>query len=238
MVSAETTALDPDLASEQALRVPCYCEENVWRLAYRRLYYNRHADDDGDSQTENDAPTKEYHVVFISNKRKCCPIFHQRAKEDGPCFWDYHVILLVTCSDRQDPRNESTFVLDMDSRLPYPCTISTYLEDSFDLEYDSKEEMGQFAPCFRIIPAAVYLNHFFSDRMHMFDREKLTWSSPPPAYDCIMTGWDGKHTRTSNLDQYISMERQSHNEEESVFGCVRTLEEMKHEFCRLERRTR
>ena len=235
MVSAETTALDPNLTSEQAFLFPCYCEENVWRLAYRRLHYKRD-DDAGETEMQREEIPEEYHVVFISNKRKCCPMFFQKAKEDSnisPCFWDYHVILIVTCRNIQDPMKTTTYVLDMDSRLPYPCPISTYLEKSFDFDYEANEEMRQFAPSFRVIPAAVYLENFYSDRMHMFDREKQTWSSPPPTYDCIMRGWDGRETKSrSNLDQYIIMETQAFGQGEGKFGYVLTLEEAKRKLCR------
>ena len=43
--TAAETALS--CASDRDLRVPCYCEENVWRLAHRRLRGGGVVDDDG-----------------------------------------------------------------------------------------------------------------------------------------------------------------------------------------------
>lgn len=54
--------------SDASLRVPCYCEENVWRLAYRKIYQQK---------------TQEtYHVAFVSNPKACVPMFEQLAAED------------------------------------------------------------------------------------------------------------------------------------------------------------
>ncbi len=58
--SAGATALS--CSSEAKLRCPCYCEENVWRLAYRRL--------NGAAGANTDKENDEYHVVFISNPEK------------------------------------------------------------------------------------------------------------------------------------------------------------------------
>jgi hypothetical protein len=128
--SANTTALEAD----QALRVPCYCEENVWRLAYRRLKQQEQ------QQSQHHPYASEYYVIFISNERQCVPFFHQLAVEDSrkPCFWDYHVILFVT------DLHGSTFVLDLDSRLPYGCRFEDYLAATFALDLPDN-----FAPLFR-----------------------------------------------------------------------------------------
>lgn len=108
--------------SDQSLRVACYCEENVWRLAHRRLHHN---------------PKSTYYVVFVSNEQKCVAMWYQMAGTDGAAvFWDYHVILVETTP------NHETFVLDMDSQLPYPCPFQEYVEDTF------LEAMGQYAPLF------------------------------------------------------------------------------------------
>lgn len=122
LCEAGRTALEAP--SDASLRVPCYCEENVWRLAYRHL----------NSATNN---TSTYHVVFVSNERQCVAMWYQMAREGGPCHWDYHVLLVETSRDGK------TFVLDMDSQLPYPCPFDEYLEDTFLVV------MGQYAPLFR-----------------------------------------------------------------------------------------
>jgi len=237
VLSAEASALDPNLPSEHALRVSCYCEENVWRLAYRRLNASL-------NQAKEKAPTtaevRKYHVAFISNKDKCCPLFYQKASKDSssPCFWDYHVILLETTFSRKTSNNSSklqdndannniaeeatTNVLDLDSRLPYPCPIALYLNETFHPTLSKTST--DFAPLFRVLPAATFLEHFYSDRMHMFDRKNQTWSSPPPNYECILNGRQENEISTSNLGNYINMTQQP---QATIYGRVLTLDEMK-----------
>lgn len=65
-LEASRTALQA--TPDASLRVPCYCEENVWRLAYRKVYQKK----DGET----------YHVAFVSNPKGCVPMFQQRAAED------------------------------------------------------------------------------------------------------------------------------------------------------------
>ena len=57
IMTAEESALNAP--SDEALRVPYYCEENVWRLLYRK---------------KHECPDDRFWVVFISNTikvRKC-----------------------------------------------------------------------------------------------------------------------------------------------------------------------
>jgi protein N-terminal glutamine amidohydrolase len=153
--SAAATALEAP--SDQSLRVPCYCEENVWRLAIRKLPASKK----GGSQTVNDenGHSHQYHAVFVSNPRKCVPMFHQLAAKDpkDPCFWDYHVILFCTTTTlnatpasekTSSERDESTttVVYDMDSYLPYPCPLKDYLKASFARE---KKFPKEYEPQFR-----------------------------------------------------------------------------------------
>lgn len=128
--SAAKTALDAPF--DQSLRVPCYCEENVWRLAYRML------------NGKTKSSSKEYYVVFISNPMQCVPMFHQLAVKDPskPCYWDYHVIL-ISYSENDKPAAQ---VLDMDSHLPYPCGLETYLSSVFPTEIQWPDE---YLPYFR-----------------------------------------------------------------------------------------
>jgi hypothetical protein len=145
---AAKTALEAP--TDQSLRVPCYCEENVWRLAYRKLHKTNNDDDDDDDN--------QYHVVFVTNPQKCVPMFQQLAAKNPlkPCFWDYHVVLFGTTtssspspSSRDDNSTTTTTtisVLDMDSHLPYPCTLQTYLNRVFPFDFGLPEE---YAPYFR-----------------------------------------------------------------------------------------
>ena len=124
--AAETALAAP---FDQCLRVPCYCEENVWRLAFRKLH----------SQTLDCDSSPVYYVVFVTNPKKCAPMFQQLAAKNPskPCYWDYHVILI----SYSEEDNRSAHVFDMDSHLPYPCSLELYLarvfpgEAEWPLEY-------------------------------------------------------------------------------------------------------
>jgi protein N-terminal glutamine amidohydrolase len=165
--------------SEMSLRVPCYCEENVWRLAFRKLYQQTN---------ELKTTTLQYYVIFVSNPKACVPIYQQRASThpNKPIFWDYHVILLSTqkstsknYSNKQQP---PCLVWDMDSHLPCPCPFDRYMEAAF---WDYPQWPPEYRPYFRVVDAATYLRYFSSDRSHMKQSDG-TWSAPPPMYDCIL----------------------------------------------------
>lgn len=130
LVSAAETAMQAP--SDQSLRVPCYCEENVWRLVYRKLH------------TPNGDSDVEYYVVFISNPLKCVPMFHQLASTNAsrPCYWDYHVILI----SHSKVDHSLSLVFDMDSRLPFPCSLDVYLTNAFPPNIEWPE---QYLPFFR-----------------------------------------------------------------------------------------
>ena len=68
LVSTEAAKSALQATSDESLRVPCYCEENVWRLAYQR------------SRQQNSG--EDYHVAFVSNPKGCVPMFEQLAAED------------------------------------------------------------------------------------------------------------------------------------------------------------
>mmetsp|Transcript_18086 Transcript_18086/g.22141 ORF Transcript_18086/g.22141 Transcript_18086/m.22141 type:complete len:261 (-) Transcript_18086:52-834(-) len=231
---ASATALSS--RSEQDLRVPCYCEENVWRLAYRRLFgsivnTSSSSVNKGDTDKEN----IQYYVVFVSNEQKCCPMLHQKASRDAnaPCFWDYHVIL-IQCSKQQGQKGRKTNVaqvLDLDTRLAYPCPLEHYLDETFNLEFADKKSNKKLSPKFRLIRAELFLQHFYSDRMHMC-QDGNKWSAPPPTYDCILTDLRNmkvnKKGNLSNLDDFVSMKGKG--KESPAMGEVLTLKELRTRF--------
>jgi hypothetical protein len=229
--TAEATAADRS-ASDLDLRVPCYCEENVWRLAYRHLRCGRGSadrDDRCNNGRGDGAPERRYryHVAFVSNGARCCPFFMQRAarSEDGCVCWDYHVIAIreavggTSSSTSPDAASAAAAagggggaeILDVDTRLPYPCPLGEYLDASFPhARSDGGDSSSRYLPRFRVVPARQYLKYFYSDRMHMFKDGR--WSSPPPDYEPIMNGLafaeDGRSeniSRGSNLEKYIDM---------------------------------
>lgn len=154
-LTAEQSAMEAP--TDESLRVPYYCEENVWRLAVRK---------------QQQQPTDRFWAVFISNTIKNVPMFQQKAAVSGDvsCCWDYHVILLCHRA------GEGTFsVYDIDSLLPYPCPLDEYLAHSFPYEWPIP-----FGPMFRVVPVDFFLGNFASDRSHMIKNGK--WQAPPPPY--------------------------------------------------------
>ena len=139
-ISAALSALDAP--SDQSLRVPCYCEENVWRLVYRKLHSSQH-------HQKVDGPSPQYYVVFITNPSKCVPMFHQMAASHAsrPCYWDYHVIL-ISYSKEQDEDEILVQVYDMDSHLPFPCSLEEYLTRVFPNQIPWPPE---YLPYFRYV---------------------------------------------------------------------------------------
>ena len=69
MRSSEAAKSALEATSDSSLRVPCYCEENVWRLAYRKVYQQQ--------QTRG-----TYHVAFVSNPKGCVPMYEQLAADN------------------------------------------------------------------------------------------------------------------------------------------------------------
>jgi len=210
--------------SEIELRVACYCEENVWRLAYRRLY----------ARCQTPPTQSEYYVVFVSNPAKCVCFFHQKAASDPgkPVFWDYHVLLFEHPTSRGRHSKNGTLVWDVDSLLPYPCPLSTYLDHAFftaeqDTDHDSEmaREVAKVQPLFRVVPAATFLKHFRSDRSHMWDDVQKKWSATPPTYDAIVD--ETGQGRSNNLMTYINM---TENLSDEVFGSVLALKDLATRF--------
>ena len=209
--TAESTALQCN--SDHNLRFPCYCEENVWRLVYRHL------------NTKDLSDGWQYHVVFISNKCRQCPMFMQRAANNSKEYvcWDYHVIAVRSkmspCPDEDDTERSTatnTEVLDIDTLLtPYPCPLEEYITGSFPHATNNAQIDSRYLPLFRVVDAKEFMTQFYSDRSHMF--KDGTWSAPPPNYKPIMNGLctkEGdqsvKNTRktqniVSNLEDYIDM---------------------------------
>lgn len=252
-MAAAKTALEAP--SDQSLRVPCYCEENVWRLAYRKLHHHHHHHN---SNNNKNADNGIYYVAFISNPKSCVPMFLQMASADitKPCFWDYHVILLYHSQE-----HSTTRVLDIDSHLPYACSLDTYLHNAFPCSSQWPQEYmpyfryvefwqgsGSFVShmymlltspfflyvCFyfSLVEAKTFLKHFSSDRMHMYDAEKDEWSANPPEYDCIQAS----HETKSNLSNYMTIVeddidcRSFKLYEKESYGAIYSLEALKRRF--------
>ena len=122
--SASTTAMAP--VKDVELRVPCYCEENVWRLAYRKW--------------KQQADSKKYYAVFVSTPSKCVCFFHQKASGNPlkPVFWDYHVLLFEydattqTTVNNKQPVSAVGFLQGSDSFGPLNCFLCVNLCYKYD----------------------------------------------------------------------------------------------------------
>jgi N-terminal glutamine amidase len=202
--TAAESALSPNVSTDQNLRCAFFCEENVWRLAYRKLHLHHCHQPDGD---------KVFFVAVISNTRKCVPMLYQRASispADKACQWDYHVILIgVSC------RSDETAVAqvyDVDTTLaPYPIPLSAYLDASFPTSIPVS-----YAPLFRLITAESYLRCFGSDRCHMYDTTTRTWSAPPPPYQCILASADDPTNSASAGDSAANYDEQQATEKRTA----------------------
>ena len=164
---------------------PCDCactaclldsEENVWWLCRRLLQR-------GDVHAA--------HCLFISNPDRRVLMLRQRAgsnKRDGLVVWDYHVIAVAAVAG-------CCYVLDVDSSLPFPCPLGSYMEASFP------SVATHLRPLFRLIPAAAYITHFASDRSHM-RREDGSWHVQPPSWPSIQPA---DQSASNNIQAYITM---------------------------------
>ena len=232
--SATSTALTAN--DDRDLRVPCFCEENVWRLAYRKLHSAPMSDASSSHAQSKGESKSQYFVVFVSNPSKCVCYFQQRANPDPltPVFWDYHVLLFEQRPSQEKNDDQATLVWDVDSYLSYPCPLVEYLDESFpsndnDHEmsrnngHERQRQLERILPCFRVVPAEIFLEKFSSDRSHMWDAVKKEWRATPPVYDAIMP----RGIKKSNLAVYINMT--SHQNDE-IFGSVLNQEQLRERF--------
>lgn len=203
-----------------ALRVPNYCEENVWHVL--RL------------ASERGLPVDDLFAVFISNPKRCIPFQRQKAattEMNGVCLWDYHVIAIVLSNGLNDKR--SAHVYDVDSTLPFPSTLANYVAQSIaktlpnGMTYAQLDEYG-FRHHFRVVKYSELLSLFSSDRRHMrASKEKWTdvcepkYRSPPPTRPCI-TASDLSHPHS--LPLFLKM---SGTSEDDAFAVDEELREMR-----------
>lgn len=134
---------------------PFYCEENIWWLC-----------------AEPPSGVSIEQVIFIASRNGACPIAEQRAGgADGVAWWDYHCVGL----------DHERRIWDLDSLLPLPVAASTWIDRSFP---GAVELPASLRPRFRVVPSALYLEHFRSDRRHMRSAHGA-WLQPPPPWACI-----------------------------------------------------
>ncbi len=154
---------------------PYYCEENIWHLCQ-----------------ENDFRPFDRKVVLISNARRQCALWNQRARMGlgEPVLWDYHVVMFFYRDGWQ--------VFDLDTLLDVPTPAAKYIECTFG---DPPAPEG-FRPMFRVIDADDFVRVFSSDRSHMLTADGR-WQVEPPRWPAIVC--KGR----SNLMDLIDMQNQS-----------------------------
>ncbi|EFH56210.1 hypothetical protein ARALYDRAFT_903515 [Arabidopsis lyrata subsp. lyrata] len=179
-VTSELIAMD----ATRFQHTPYYCEENVYLLC-KTLCENGVAD----------ATDSDLFVVFISNEKKQVPLWHQKAssRADGVVLWDYHVI----CVQRKKESDSEPLVWDLDSTLPFPSPLASYVTETIQPSFQLFADYQRF---FRIVHAPLFFKHFASDRRHMKEPDG-SWTAQPPPYEPIVAQDGILH----NLSEYISM---------------------------------
>ncbi|XP_057784714.1 protein N-terminal glutamine amidohydrolase [Salvia miltiorrhiza] len=181
--SSSTSAAAP-LGIARFQHTPYYCEENIYFLC-KKLSEDGIAKPDG----------SDLFVVFISNEKNQIPLWHQRAshRADGVILWDYHVICVQSRKETSLPH----LVWDLDSSLPFPSPLATYVAETVRPSF---QLFSEFQRVFRIVHAPIFLKSFASDRRHMKDPSG-NWTATPPSYE-VITAEDGT---AHNLNEYIAM---------------------------------
>ncbi|KAL6505967.1 hypothetical protein OROHE_022686 [Orobanche hederae] len=111
------------------------------------------------------------------------PLWHQKAshRADG----------------KRKESNLPHLVWDLDSSLPFPSPLPTYVAETIRPSF---KLFSEFQRVFRIVHAPIFLRSFASDRRHMKDSAG-NWLNPPPSYEAIVAQ-DGT---THNLNEYMEM---------------------------------
>ncbi len=145
-----------------------FCEENIWHLA-------RALRDEGFKEDN-------INILFLTNKNKQIAIFKQLSAEpEQAVIWDYHVVLIVNIK-------QSHYIFDFDTRLDFITSYEHYIKESFPASIHPLYQ----SHC-RIIPAHIYLQHFYSDRSHMKD---IISAAQFPGYPAILP------TADNNINLY------------------------------------
>ena len=154
------------------LYTPYFCEENIWHLCQH-----------------SQISSQEIRIIFISNDKKICPFFYQRAcsSPQYPVWWDYHVILI--CKERY------WVVWDLDTVLTCPIQVEDYLRFTFG---DPDSIPQPYSPRFKVIVRHQFIQKFSSDRSHM-RTPSGQWVASPPPWPQIF------HSGKNTLNNFIKM---------------------------------
>lgn len=182
--SSTSAAAAAPLGISRFQHTPYYCEENVYLLCKKLC-------EDGIAKTDG----SDLFVVFISNEKNQIPLWHQRAshRADGVILWDYHVI----CVQKRKEKLLPDLVWDLDSSLPFPSPLATYVAETIRPSF---QLFSEFQRVFRVVHAPIFLKSFASDRRHMKDPSG-NWNATPPSYE-VIAAEDGT---VHNLNEYLAM---------------------------------
>lgn len=136
-----------DIKRRDCAYTALFCEENVWLLA-RKL-------------VEQGWSVDALQVLLFTNAAQQVLLFNQRVARPGQAaIWDYHVVLRAI-------EDDADWLLDQDTRLPFPVATKTYLQATFPA---GQHRDSGLAAKVRVIPATSYLQRLSSDRSHMLGR--------------------------------------------------------------------
>ncbi|XP_062166183.1 protein N-terminal glutamine amidohydrolase isoform X2 [Alnus glutinosa] len=131
-------------------------------------------------------------LSFPTRRNRHTPLWHQKASKraGGVILWDYHVI----CIQKRRKGDTPWLVWDLDSSLPFPSPLTSYVSETIRPSFELFSEYQRF---FRIVHAPMFLRCFASDRRHMKDSVG-NWTAEPPAYEPIIAEDGAVH----NLNEY------------------------------------
>ncbi|TXG46205.1 hypothetical protein EZV62_028300 [Acer yangbiense] len=158
-------------------------EENVYFLC-KKLCANGVADADG----------SDLYVLLITEEQIIVEILRDASKRaDGVILWDYHVV----CIQRKRGGDSPCLVWDLDSSLPFPSPLASYVSETIRPSFQLFSEYQRF---FRIVHAPIFLRFFASDRRHMKDPAG-NWIAKPPSYEPMVAEDKTVH----NLNEFIEI---------------------------------
>ena len=206
--------------AEECEYTSCYCEENIYKLCekYLRNSLTKEEIFSSDKKPEemskneenrdripeemsknvkndkNPSKTLEQSLgfaVFITNPVQRTYLRYQKSgkpNKHGLVIWDYHVIFLNKLE------NNTVWVYDLDSSLPFPCEFNEYFNKALGFQMKGKPNTY-----FRVCESRVFIEEFSSDRSHMIKNGE--YLSKPPDWECIGKG--------NNLLKYLDLKDES-----------------------------
>ncbi|KAH7557217.1 hypothetical protein JRO89_XS11G0076400 [Xanthoceras sorbifolium] len=172
---------------------PFYCEENVYLLC-KKLCAKGVADADG----------SDLFVVFISNEKKqAYPTVASKGKQESRWYYSLGLSCCLHSGEsliyfaRKRDGDSSCLVWDLDSSLPFPSPLASYVSETIRPSFPVFSEFQRF---FRMVHAPIFLRFFASDRRHMKDPAG-NWIAEPPSYEPIVAEDKTVH----NLNEYIEI---------------------------------